>query len=93
MKILFVSGEGDYDTMDFADSRSGKKASELIEYVEGGGMIYVEQEDEDEDDVVLEAKVIEVGAVDKRFIDFIRDSIQDYDDTKVRNFWFENETI
>jgi hypothetical protein len=75
MKILFVSGDDDFAAVTFENEVGLKKAKELLaegKPIEGEGFI---------------AKVLEFGEVDQKFIDFISDEIQDYDDSKHKNFY------
>lgn len=87
MKVLYVSSGSDYAACTFEDDkvfadlpvlweRVMAKDGEIADFVLG---------DEDATEVDLEA--YEFGEVDPNFIKFIRDTIQDYDDSKHSNFY------
>ena len=75
MKILLIEGDDDYAAVSFEDEIGLEKAKELIakgETIKGDSFY---------------GKVLEFGEVDKKFVDFVRDEIQDYDDSKHANFY------
>jgi len=81
MKVLFITGD-DYAAKDFEFRASGVSVKEIIE----DPLSY-------DSDSIYDMDIIEFGEVDPKFVDFIRDRIQDYDLSKSTNFYFENETI
>lgn len=94
MKILFVSGEADYDALSFVNKYGDVKASSIIERFEEGEVFVNDDEDgKPMEDWVFSLKIIEVGDVDMKFYEFVRQYIQDYDDSKHSNFWLENEIV
>lgn len=76
MKILYIYGDDDYAALDFDKEIGIEKARELWEKGQPlplpEGVYY---------------KVQDFGDVDPKFIDFIRDKIQDYEDSKHSNFY------
>lgn len=103
MKMIFVSGEDDFSAMLFEQEVSGRSVADFIsenfEEGEESSIEYSFSSDEindgyDEDEmgeVVVTIDLFEFGDVDKAFINFIRDQIQDYDESKAQNFHFEDE--
>lgn len=90
MKAILISSGDDYAALSFEDKFSGTPVSDIIENIDN----YQSEEDsEDEDEGYWEIEVVEVGDVDPLFLAFIRENIQDYDDSKHTNFWLEDETI
>lgn len=94
MKLLYVTGH-DFSAVSFETAFARKEVSDIIENIkdytlkEHGG----NYEPDEEADEYWEIQVIDVGEVSDTFIIFVRNRIQDYDDSKQSNFWFENETI
>lgn len=82
MKAILVSSGDDYAALQFEDTFSGTSVKEIIDNLSN-------YENEDS----WEIEVVEVGNIDPLFISFIRDNIQDYDDSKHTNFWLDYETI
>lgn len=78
MKILWITGEGDFSAMEFEEAIGEEKAIAMI-----GNKI-------DEDVELSEGiygRIIEFGEIDKKFISFIRNKVQDYDSAKQQNFY------
>ena len=74
MKILLISGD-DYAANTFENEMGVEEAKKLIEQGEK-----VESDE-------FSGEVFEFGEVDEKFIDFIRNEIQDYDMSKHQNFY------
>lgn len=86
MKILYVTSGDDYAALRFQDLYGGRTITDIIENIDDISAAV-------EEDEGIELTVIDVGEVDERFVRFIRDNIQDYDDSKHSNFYLETETI
>mgnify|MGYP001578046829 CR=1 FL=1 len=86
MKILKIIADGDYDALTFEEKFNGQKIADLILQVESGKILTY-------DDVELNAQVYEVGDIDDRFLKFVREEVQDYDDVKHSNFYLENQIL
>lgn len=80
-KVLFVTGDDDYHSLSFEQEYSGTKVSDIINNIEK----YKSDE--------WELKVFSFNEVDINFVKFIRQNIQDYDDSKHKNFYLESEII
>jgi hypothetical protein len=78
---VLIIGDGDFCAIDFKKEYSGTKVSDIINNIE-------KYESDD-----WELSVRTFGSVDPKFVNFIRDEIQDYDQSKDKNFYFEYETI
>jgi hypothetical protein len=78
MRVLLVKGDDDYGALKFEDEMGVEKAKELI--AEG-------KEIKSEDEGVFYGEVFEFGEVDPKFVEFIRNKIEDYDTTKHVNFY------
>lgn len=87
MKALFVTG-GDYAALHFANEFAGTPAEEIIEKLGR----YQSYSDMIEDAEEIHLEVVMIGSPSKVFIDCVRE-LQDYDYSKQKNFWLENETI
>jgi hypothetical protein len=79
MKILHVNGDADYGALTFEQDYGLEKAREDVK---NGNVPKDESGDE-----AWEAKVLEFGEVDSKFIDFIKGEIMDYDMSKHENFY------
>ena len=79
MKVIYFSGYGDYDAIAFEKAKPNlpklfdriKNGLETIEWDECEGDVYA----------------YEFGGVDEKFVEFIRNKIQDYDSMKQCNFY------
>lgn len=91
MKLIYVSG-GDYAALNFQNAYSGVKVSDIL--VDPSKYEPEEKSTDDDDEAEYwELNVHDVGDVSPEFIDFFRNTVQDYDDSKHHNFWMENETV
>jgi len=79
-KCLYVSG-GDFSALSFQEEYSGTKVSDIIENLS-------DYESEEWD-----LEVYEFGEVDPEFVEFVRDTVQDYDQKKDATFFFDWETL
>ena len=77
MKILYVYGGEDYAAVTFEDEIGIVKAKKII----GDKKLEVEFADG------IYGRIIEFNDVDLEFIKFIRNEIQDYDQSKHANFY------
>lgn len=84
MEIVYVNGQGDFSAMDMEDSGELKQ---LVSQMVKDGITSTESEDEST------VSIIEVGEVDKRFINFVRNNIVDYDLAKMSEFYLLNEIL
>ena len=86
MKILNIIADADYSALSFEERNKGELISKMIEMVENG-------DDIGEEEIGFSAEVVEVGDIDKRFLKFIREEVQDYYAKKNSNFYLETEII
>ena len=84
MKLLYVSGDGDYDALEFEREFEGKLVSDIIT------LVFDDDVDYESD---FDFELFEFEDIDPNFIQFVRNYIQDYDHAKAANFYFENQTI
>lgn len=89
MKAILISGDGDYCAVHFESKFGGTPVKDIIENPE---LFEPTDEDEDEDET-WSIEVIEVGEVDPRFVKLIRNEIEDYDSSKHKTFYLENEKV
>ncbi len=81
MKILYVTTDGDYGATNF--ETTGLSYEQTYEKaLANGGLLMEEYEGEN-----YIFRAYEFGDVDPKFIDFVRNEIQDYDDSKHKNFY------
>ena len=80
MKILYITGDGDFTAMIVEQEYGIDKAVELCESNNGSYIL-------ETDDLYAELKIYEFGEVDTKFIDFIVDNFIDYDSSKNSNFY------
>jgi hypothetical protein len=83
MKAILIHGDGDYSATEFENEHGGTPVIDIINNPD-------QYKSEDE---LWEIDVIEVGEVDQRFVDFIRNHIEDYDYSKHKTFYLENENV
>lgn len=80
MRVLFVTGE-DFSAVEFENENKGKSVTEIIDNIS------------DYESDMWELSVYEFDSIDPKFIEFVRDNIQDYDQSKEQNFYVEGEKI
>ena len=82
MKLLQVYGD-DYSALEFRREHNETTVREVIDDIGS----YGSEE--------WQLKIIEIPdeSVSQEFLDFIRNEIQDYDDSKSNTFWMEDEII
>ncbi|MBU8885970.1 hypothetical protein BGM27_09055 [Bacillus sp. FJAT-27001] len=85
MKIINVYGDGDYAALFIEDEYGIERAYK--EAVANGGKVSIEGDDYQP----VYVEVLEFGAVDEKFIAYIRDK-QDYDMAKESNFFVIDES-
>jgi hypothetical protein len=83
MRAILIHGDGDYSASEFENEHGGTPVIDIINNPD-------QYESEDE---LWEINVIEVGEVDQQFVDFIRNHIEDYDYSKHKTFYLENENV
>lgn len=83
MKMLYVSGD-DFAALEFQNYFKGQTIASIIER-------FIDNDEEYDGDFVME--LYEFGDVDGEFIHFVRNQIQDYDQSKDCNFYFEDQTV
>lgn len=76
-KVLYVWGDDDYGALTFEEGSVSKEA--MFESLKA-------EPDNEKSFDGFNAKALEFGEVDPEFIKFIQMEIQDYDDTKHKNF-------
>lgn len=84
MKIIFCKSEDDFGAISFQEKHGGQTVSSIIDRIESG-------EDLDTDEYTVEVMLF--GDVDPLFVEWIKNSIQDYDDSKNDQFWLEGDII
>ena len=82
MKILIISGDGDYAACAFEES--GMTVEEAAKKVEAG--------EELSEDGEFEGRVLEFGEVDPKFVEWVKNEVVDYDDGKHTAFYVVNES-
>ncbi len=80
-KVLLVTGGDDYHAQSFEDEYGGTSVSEIIENLS--------KYESDEWDL----EVFTFGQVDPKFVEFIKEHIQDYDQSKTTNFYLDTDEI
>ena len=96
MKVLYVENPyGDYGAVTFEQStltvESVLEEMALHDTTEIELSVGEDFENYDEEPTGLSFELFEFKEVDPEFIDFIRNYIQDYDDSKHRNFYIVEE--
>lgn len=81
-RILLVTGGDDFHATAFEEAYGGTAVEQIIDNLS----------DFESDDWELEVHEFE-GSIDPNFISFIRNTIQDYDQSKSINFYVEGSTI
>ena len=92
MKLIYVTSDGDYGAVSFTNDYRGKTVESIINRIESGENLD-KNFDYEEDSEGYTVEVMNFSDVDPLFVNFIRDIIQDYDDSKHHNFWLENEIV
>lgn len=81
--MIYVSGDA-YSALEFERYFSGQSVKSIIERFLDGN---------EEHDGDFEMEFYEFEYIDPEFIDFVRNQIQDYDDSKHSNFYFEDRIL
>jgi len=81
-RVLLVSGGDDYHANTFENKHGGVLVKDILDNIQE----YIS------DDYDLEVKTFE-GIIDPNFIKFIRQHIQDYDQSKTTNFYMEYSKV
>jgi hypothetical protein len=85
MKILYVYGDDDYGAVNFEDSNY--TVEDVVKMVEEEGQDEFETDDGDS----FFAEVLNFKDVDPEFITWVKNTIQDYDDSKNKDFYIVGE--
>lgn len=85
-KVLLVSGLSDYGVLNFEDYNE-KNDMTLQNWVERLETKENKKEYIEEDNLKFSVELFVFGEVDEKFIEFIRDEIIDYDDSKNTDFF------
>jgi len=89
MKVLKVFySNGDYGAINFETVHRGASVTDVIENPDN----YLPESEESEYQWNLEIKEFE-GQVDKEFVNFVRNEMTDYDQSKHECFYMEGETV
>ena len=83
MKVILVESDGDYGAMTFEQEVDESEYRKYFDLAKDAGGKY------EGDEWSVEAH--EFGEVDPKFVDFITNHIQDYDDSKHTNFFVVEE--
>lgn len=84
MKIL-IAGGCDYSALDFSRAHTGVKVNDIITDIDS----YLAPDGEWE----LEVVNVPDKTISPELLNFFRNDMMDYDDSKARNFWIEGEII
>lgn len=86
MKLIYVTGEYDYGALMFDQSIDNKEFTleEVASDMKAGDSKSVLVRNGED---CVDVKMYEFGDVDPKFIEFIRNTVQDYDDSKHQNFY------
>lgn len=92
MKILLITGENDYDAVEFENRYSGQHVDKLIKKLKNGETLSGEVDGEEWD---IAYRIIDVPdiVISKEFRDFIKDDVLDYDAGKHCNFYLETDIV
>lgn len=95
MKLLWVTSDDDYAALTFESSKYNNK-DDLRRFWDeakenGETTLTIIDDDDPECYTDVYMKALEFGVVDPKFIDWVRYELQDYDDSKHRNFFIVEE--
>jgi hypothetical protein len=83
-RVLLIDGPDDFSVISFESAHGGTPVKDILDDLE-------KYESEDEE-WYLEAFEFD-GEIDPNFIKFVKSKIQDYDDSKNKNFFLETDII
>lgn len=83
-RVLFIDGPDDFSVINFESAHGGTPAKDILDDLE--------KYESDDEKWYLESLEFD-GDIDPKFIAFIKSRIQDYDDSKNKNFFLETDTI
>ncbi len=94
MKMIYVSGD-DYASLEFSNAHKDEQVSNFIEtfFSEGETSIEYVFLGDNHDEVTVSIDCYDFGEIDPKFNSFVRNNVQDYDDSKHSNFYFEADTL
>lgn len=82
-RVLFVSGDDDFSALSFEKAHGGTKVIDIMDNLDK----YASADEE------WNLEVFEFESIDPKFAKFIKGSIQDYDDSKNKDFYLEGDCI
>lgn len=80
-RFVHVYGDCDYAALTFEESEKFKQLGEIFKDAQHGEEILLDEEEE------IFGMLYDFGEVPDSFVEFVRDHVQDYDDSKHRNFF------
>jgi len=83
-RVLFIDGPGDFSAINFESAHGGTPVKDILDDIE--------KYESDDEEWYLKALEFE-GDIDPKFIKFIKSDIQDYDESKNKNFFLESDVI
>jgi hypothetical protein len=83
MKIAFVTSENDYGALNFEEWGGVEKLKSLKKKKDFSHSVKGEE--------LFSVQFMEFGSVDPKFVEFIKDQIMDYDESKDVNFYIIEE--
>ena len=88
MKALLIEGNNDYDALEFQKKYSGLMVRDIIVALEEGKQI------EDTQGNSIDYRILEMDCEPSRkFMEYIRAALMDYDQTKHKMLWLDNELV
>lgn len=79
MRAILVTSGDDYAALHFENKFGGTPVKDIIENPDNYSCVAIDEDDLD-DYESWELSIFDFGEVDPKFVDFIRDHVQDYDD-------------
>lgn len=94
MKVIFVTGD-DYAALEFEQSHEGQEVSNFIEtyFDEGETSIEYTFLTDNQVERTVEIELLQFASVSLDFVKFVRNQVQDYDQSKHENFYCEGQII
>jgi len=87
MKVLYVSGDGDFSALDF-ENKGFDNPQKLQKLWDEANRSESKQVTIGiEEDYYIRGKAYKFGEVDSKFIEFIQDKFMDYDESKSHNYY------
>ncbi len=94
MKMIYVSGD-EYASLEFEQRHVGQSISEFIKnfFDENKTEIAYSFLTDRNTEIIVDCELFNFGEIDPKFIQFVRKTVQDYDDSKHSNFYFEDQIL